>query len=174
MTRIILALAASTLLVSAPAFATEMLTASFTTPDGGVTTDTYGGTVRLTDWGFGTAMGERTNDAFYIISPPSLGLDPYYQLTFGRSTLLAFTPCQSAVNYITGGRPAYDPTHIYSFLFNTGAPTPTQLHFGVGDRVFADNAGAFTIMVSQVPELATWAMMIIGFGLIGGTLRRRR
>ncbi|TFU00447.1 PEP-CTERM sorting domain-containing protein [Polymorphobacter arshaanensis] len=28
--------------------------------------------------------------------------------------------------------------------------------------------------VDSVPEPASWAMMITGFGLIGGTLRRRR
>ena len=28
--------------------------------------------------------------------------------------------------------------------------------------------------VGAVPEPATWAMMIVGFGLVGGALRRRR
>lgn len=32
-----------------------------------------------------------------------------------------------------------------------------------------------TIVVpGAVPEPATWAMMIVGFGMVGGVLRRRR
>ncbi len=39
-------------------------------------------------------------------------------------------------------------------------------------------SGASTLSISQlagaVPEPATWAMMILGFGVVGGALRRRR
>ena len=43
------------------------------------------------------------------------------------------------------------------------------------DYIFVDNftLGAAT-PVSAVPEPATWAMMIAGFGLAGSALRRRR
>jgi hypothetical protein len=34
--------------------------------------------------------------------------------------------------------------------------------------------GVGTPSVDAVPEPATWAMMIGGFGLVGGALRRRR
>ena len=30
-----------------------------------------------------------------------------------------------------------------------------------------------TVVVPSVPEPATWAMMITGFGLVGGVMRRR-
>ncbi len=33
--------------------------------------------------------------------------------------------------------------------------------------------GKLEVLRSAVPEPATWAMMIIGFGLIGSTIRRR-
>ncbi|QMW22142.1 THxN family PEP-CTERM protein [Sandaracinobacteroides saxicola] len=33
--------------------------------------------------------------------------------------------------------------------------------------------GRVTVATAAVPEPATWAMMIMGFGLVGGTLRRR-
>jgi hypothetical protein len=31
----------------------------------------------------------------------------------------------------------------------------------------------FRTYVNSVPEPATWAMMIVGFGLVGGSMRRR-
>lgn len=34
--------------------------------------------------------------------------------------------------------------------------------------------GNIKIKVSPVPEPATWALMIVGFGMVGSTLRRRR
>ena len=30
------------------------------------------------------------------------------------------------------------------------------------------------VSISAVPETATWAMMILGFGVVGGAVRRRR
>lgn len=42
-------------------------------------------------------------------------------------------------------------------------------NFEIGD--FAPNASTFT---ASVPEPATWAMLILGFGLIGTSIRRRR
>ena len=37
-----------------------------------------------------------------------------------------------------------------------------------------DNSGRITVRVGDVPEPASWAMMLGGFGLIGGALRSRR
>lgn len=45
---------------------------------------------------------------------------------------------------------------------------------GVGLGFFGDSRiDNFRTGINAVPEPATWAMMIVGFGLIGGTLRRR-
>jgi hypothetical protein len=41
------------------------------------------------------------------------------------------------------------------------------LHFGVSDGDFADNSGAYTIRITQVPEVSTWAMMLLGFAGLG-------
>lgn len=48
--------------------------------------------------------------------------------------------------------------------------------FGTPDRnSFASDPSALTFgAVSAVPEPASWAMMILGFGLIGGAMRRRK
>jgi hypothetical protein len=45
------------------------------------------------------------------------------------------------------------------------------------NRVEVHNASGFedfSISVVAVPEPATWGMMIVGFGMVGGVLRRRR
>ncbi|HEX7946054.1 MAG TPA: PEPxxWA-CTERM sorting domain-containing protein, partial [Phenylobacterium sp.] len=65
----------------------------------------------------------------------------------------------------------------YNVLAPTGA---VALLLGVNDDLFSDNNGALRVSVTGssvtggVPEPATWAMMIAGFGLAGATLRRRR
>lgn len=174
MNRMMLALSASAAMaITAPAYASETVSVPFTTPDGGVTTGLYSGVVSVRVEGSGFSLGQMTNDAFYLYDPVSH--DPsYYQLTFGTSPLVAFNPAQNAVNFIIGGLPAYSPDHIYNFLLDTGAVSPTQLHFGVGDGIFADNGGAFRVTITAVPEPASWAMMIAGFGLAGAAMRRKR
>ena len=166
-----LALAAT--LVSTPALAGETLSASFTTPDGGVTVGSYSGLVHVTVEGTGQSAGSLYNDAFYLIDSASHDAN-YYQLTFGTVPLVPFDPTQDAVYYIVGGLPAYQASHVYSFTLNTGLLAPGQLHFGVSDGLFSDNSGAFRITVESVPEPASWAMMIGGFGAIGLAMRRGR
>ncbi|HEX8447467.1 MAG TPA: PEPxxWA-CTERM sorting domain-containing protein [Sphingomonas sp.] len=39
---------------------------------------------------------------------------------------------------------------------------------------FTSGSGAFLSQAGAVPETASWAMLILGFGLVGGTLRRGR
>lgn len=59
------------------------------------------------------------------------------------------------------------------FTYNfVGNGSPTTLAFN------SDNPGAWgaaldNVSISAVPEPATWAMMLLGFGLIGGAMRRR-
>lgn len=48
-----------------------------------------------------------------------------------------------------------------------GSFTPTEL-------LFTGSDGAELVSLSAVPEPATWAMLIAGFGLSGAQLRRRR
>jgi len=43
-----------------------------------------------------------------------------------------------------------------------------------GFRFEGGNAGHFTLSYNAVPEPATWAMMLLGFGAIGFAARRRR
>lgn len=67
----------------------------------------------------------------------------------------------------------YGMTHNFSL-----ADFGNTLHFNweVPEGVIATSAsGAFmTDLTSAVPEPGAWALMIVGFGLMGATLRRRR
>jgi PEP-CTERM motif len=87
------------------------------------------------------------------------------------------------------GSGVFAPTYS-TFLFGYGSGTP----FGVSSYSFiakhagsiklafgtasADNIGPLldnvSISVGAIPEPATWAMMIMGFGLIGGALRSHK
>ena len=164
--------------MAAPASAQETITSVFTKADGGVTAQTYFGQVQVRVSGTGFSLGPQINDAFYFT--PSGSFDgSYYQLTFGTSTLLPNNPSRNAVNFITGGRPTFQSSGIYNFVLNTGLTQSgaTNLHFGVGDGNFGDNGGSYQITVSQlgaVPEPATWGMMLLGFGALGGAMRVRR
>jgi len=58
--------------------------------------------------------------------------------------------------------------------------TTTKLAFGAGAGITGgaygpslDNVSVVGTAVAAVPEPASWAMMIAGFGLVGGTMRRR-
>lgn len=64
-----------------------------------------------------------------------------------------------------------DPLTLYSFAFSTTGGNLVFTENGPSDQQgnILDN-----ITLSAVPEPATWALMITGFGLVGSTLRRRR
>lgn len=62
---------------------------------------------------------------------------------------------------VAGAAPACDG---FTY-FDTVHPT-TDLHRAIADGI--------TEQVTAVPEPAAWAMLIVGFGLAGGALRRRR
>lgn len=174
-TRILAAgLLAGAVLGSTPALAQEVLTVPFNVVDT-ATAGSYDGQVRITVSGIGQSDATIFNDAFYLLNGATTSDDPgYYKLGFSTSTLQSGDAANAAYNYIPGGAPAYSPTNTYTFLLNTGLATPGQLHFGVTDGVFEDNTGSFTLSITSVPEPATWAMMVLGFGMVGFGLRYRR
>ncbi len=64
----------------------------------------------------------------------------------------------------------------FTYLFKATSST-TTLGFFNGDPGFDNSNGLDNIVVnsvSTIPELATWAMMIIGFGGVAMQIRRRR
>jgi PEP-CTERM motif len=64
--------------------------------------------------------------------------------------------------------------------FTIDAPTgAVALQLGLNDDIFGDNSGALSIgvtgsTVAAVPEPASWAMMLVGFGGLGVAMRSSR
>ena len=61
--------------------------------------------------------------------------------------------------FLAGATGSFDSSGTLSFL--TGRPVVSQTFSGV-------------LNVAAVPEPAAWAMMIVGFGVVGGAIRSRR
>lgn len=51
--------------------------------------------------------------------------------------------------------------------------SPADVRFFIYDDYLGDNRGGISLSVAGVPEPATWALMILGFGAVGGAMRRR-
>lgn len=56
---------------------------------------------------------------------------------------------------------------------STGAGASGEV-FANANGVFPDSEGPYQIRVLAAPEPAAWSLMILGAGLIGGAMRRRR
>lgn len=61
-----------------------------------------------------------------------------------------------------------------SFIYGISDATPSSNFFLNFDSGVSFASSVSLTEVSAVPEPATWAFMILGFGAIGGALRRRR
>lgn len=64
-------------------------------------------------------------------------------------------------------------------IFSSGLIAPTGLAIGVDGALYVSNLGTSegggqVLRIAAVPEAATWAMMILGFGLAGAGARRHR
>lgn len=88
-----------------------------------------------------------------------------------------FSPAESAGSRYGAQAFEFRPvTTRYLTLDITGCgekghlPQQSVEYCGLGEIIFADGSG----VSAAVPEPATWAMMILGFGGIGAALRRRQ
>lgn len=61
----------------------------------------------------------------------------------------------------------------FSYAFTAGGPS-TTLTFAATGPGSPYGAALDSVSVTAVPEPAMWALMIVGFGAIGGLMRRRR
>ena len=115
----------------------------------------------------------------------TLNYNNFFSFTYSSSvisyTITKTTVSQDSVFGDLSGAPGrkavtilgYDPTsgRSYSFVsqlsgrFDVDELTPLDFGF--------DHSWAGANAVADAPEPATWAMMVGGFGLVGGALRRR-
>jgi len=113
--------------------------------------------------------GTLSSLSFYLGS-----LDTYNTISFfDDATLVAsFTGSQLTIpNPANGNQSAGDTNRRYFFTFGA-ADSINRVVFNTTQPAFEfDNIAA---AISGVPEPSTWAMMIMGFGLIGFTLRNGR
>jgi hypothetical protein len=156
--------------------------------------DTTGASIFLTENSVITfhLLGSESgfNDGFFTISDPNLmkGESSPFQNNFGSPVLIGSANFNAGsltglLNFSSiGGKPATVGQNGFAiFLGNkqkTGADLST-FYFGYDDQVTkADNDYDDMIIratvTSAVPEPATWAMMLIGFGAIGGAMRVNR
>lgn len=78
---------------------------------------------------------------------------------------------QPATDWLTASAAkTFTTTQSGTFLFSFAADGYTAKDIGI-DRVYL---AATSAIPSAVPEPASWALMVGGFGLVGGQLRRRR
>ena len=52
-------------------------------------------------------------------------------------------------------------------------PSRQTLRFGITDSAYDDNYGGISLNIAAVPEPATWALLLAGFGVVAGLARRR-
>jgi hypothetical protein len=157
---------------------TEVLSAAFTTPNGGVSANFYSGLVQMTVSGSGQSAGSCLNDAFYVFTCGIYADGSYYQLTSDNAPLVGLNPAQDAKNFIvydadSGSEvlsrpyvPLYRADHTYTFVVDLallGVVGTSRLHFGVSDGQFGDNSGSYSVQISQltaaVPEPGTLALV---------------
>lgn len=89
----------------------------------------------------------------------------FLELFDAGSASLGFTSLATLDSDVTMHTLTLSGANIAFAVFGSRAPSIS------GSSVFADN---FTFINGAVPEPATWAMMLLGFGAIGVSIRRRR
>ena len=84
------------------------------------------------------------------------------------SPTLGFSDFNISTNTFTPGS-VPDP-----FIFTLGAATTFTGFISDGDGDTTHNLGGTSLRITAVPEPATWAIMLLGFGMMGVAMRRRR
>jgi hypothetical protein len=114
---------------------------------------------------------EVLSQSFATVAGTTYVLNYDWAFIGGQANLLDVTVGGVTHSFCCSGAPSFDFSHDSVSFVGTGLDT---VSFSVFDNpqdstdTVIDNVGV------SVPEPATWAMMISGFGLAGAALRRRR
>ncbi len=182
-----LVLAGATLAFATPAAAQQLVT------NGGFETGSLTGFTQTGNTGFtGVSSGSGipasgTYAAFFGPIGSNGGITQALATTSGQSYLISFD-----LQNLNGGSNFYDVLFGGVSLFSasnsgafgytnfsttataTGASTLLAFNFRNDPSFFTLDNVSVTAVNGAVPEPATWAMMLIGFGAIGASMRRRR
>jgi len=124
-----------------------------------------------------------------LLHPDASGQDLYAVYGFqrtgsflvrGRFNVQDTSPTGVAVGFFSDRGPeaigvidAASPSLTFTRRIDATPGTTVAFTFNNAGNYFNDSTG-FNFTISDVPEPASWAMMIGGFGAVGGSLRRRR
>ena len=159
---------ASAMVMSAPASAaTVMKHFNFSAvfgPETGSPVDVVSGTVKVTFDNAANILGSTENFSLTGLNIP-LSAAPDFSYNASSNNLIIGT---STTPWAYGSIRTRD---TFGFFYNVA--TDSILTLG-----FTNSTGNFylsrNVTVAAVPEPASWAMMIAGFGVVGGAMRRRQ
>jgi PEP-CTERM motif len=78
---------------------------------------------------------------------------------------------QNATSIFSGTDDFFLGNYVGDFLAFTRQSSPGEV--GSAGNIYNVGSASITLVNGAVPEPAAWAMLIAGFGLVGGTMRRR-
>lgn len=137
----------------------------------------YVGSGHATDGNYNAAFGSVGSEGG-ILQSIATTAGHYYVLTFDLQNEGAY-PNSQRVTFgekdvvFEYSQDAFPMTSFRYFVKATGALTDLSFQFRQGvNWYYLDNI-SLTDFGTSVPEPASWAMMIAGFGLVGGAMRRR-
>jgi hypothetical protein len=107
----------------------------------------------------------------------TLKTDNFVSFTYASNLLsYSISSVDDLTGSLAGNGPAYVAFHGGGYSFASFAATPFSPWCTGGSGACASDFGLFSnwSLSSAVPEPAAWGAMVLGFGLLGATLRRPR